>query len=131
MKRQKPHPKGQSLVETAIIIPVVLLLVFGIIDFGLLFNNYILITNASREGARLAALGGSDAEVVEAVRDMTSTLDMSGLSVVITPNYSMRSRGSQVRVTVTYKARLVTPIISRFFTGGTARLQAESAMRVE
>lgn len=131
MRRQKALPKGQSLVEAAIVIPVILLLVFGIIDFGLLFNNYILITNASREGARLAALGSTDAEVVAAVRDMTATLDSSGLSVTVTPHYSLRVRGSQVRIIVTYNARLVTPIINRFFAGGKAKLQAESTMRVE
>ncbi|MCX7773869.1 MAG: pilus assembly protein, partial [Clostridia bacterium] len=40
---QKRRCKGQSLVETAIILPIILLLIMGIIDFGLLFNNYILI----------------------------------------------------------------------------------------
>ncbi|HPD01593.1 MAG TPA: TadE/TadG family type IV pilus assembly protein, partial [Acetivibrio sp.] len=43
------------MVETALILPIVVLLLTGIIDFGILFNNYLVITNASREAARNAA----------------------------------------------------------------------------
>lgn len=131
IKCKNPRNKGQSLVETAIILPVVLLLVLGIIDFGIIFNNYILITNASREGARLAALGGSDSEIVQAVQGMAATLDLAKMSVEISPSPSMRKRGSHVKVKVTYNARLITPLIDRLFADGTAKLQAESVMRVE
>lgn len=131
VKCQKPRSKGQSIVETAIILPLVLLLVLGIIDFGLIFNNYILITNASREGARLASLGVTDSEIVEAVHNMTGTMDFSEMSIVISPSSSMRNHGSQVKVKITYNARLITPIISSLFDDGTAKLQAESVMRVE
>jgi len=50
-----PDERGQSLVEMALVLPLLLLLVLGIIDFGRAFNNYIIITNAAREGARYAA----------------------------------------------------------------------------
>ncbi len=48
--------KGQSLVELAIILPLLLLILLGIIDFGRVFYSYVTITNASREGARYGAL---------------------------------------------------------------------------
>ncbi|MGI6621922.1 MAG: pilus assembly protein [Clostridiaceae bacterium] len=131
IKCKKPRSKGQSLVETAIILPVILLLVLGIIDFGLIFNNYILITNASREGARLAALGGSDSEIIQTVQDMSGTLDLTKMSIDISPSSSMRKRGSQVKVKITYNAKLITPLIDKFFTDGIAKLQAESIMRIE
>ena len=78
-QNQKCRSRGQSLVETAIVLPIVLLLVMGIIDFGLLFNNYIVISNASREGARKAALGGTDIEVVQTVQNMTTSLKLSNM----------------------------------------------------
>ncbi len=131
MKCQKTGSKGQSLVETAIIIPIILLLVFGVIDFGLIFNNYILITNASREGARKASIGGTDSEVIQVVKNMTSTLELSDMTINVTPSYSTRNYGVQVKVEIKYKARLITPIINRFFPGGVANLRAESIMRVE
>jgi hypothetical protein len=48
------NQKGAALIEFAIILPLLLLLVFGSIEFGLLFYNKQVITNASREGARAA-----------------------------------------------------------------------------
>src|SRR3972149_4234930 len=49
--------RGQSLVEFALVIPILLILVFGIIDFGMGLRSYISLTNATREGARFAAVG--------------------------------------------------------------------------
>ena len=48
--------RGASAVEFAIVLPLLLLFVFGIIEFGLLLYNKAVITNASREGARAATL---------------------------------------------------------------------------
>ena len=47
---------GQSLVEFALMLPVLLLILTGIIKFGLMFNNYITLTDAARSGARALAL---------------------------------------------------------------------------
>jgi Flp pilus assembly protein TadG len=48
--------QGASAVEFAIVLPLLLLFVFGIIEFGILLYDKAVITNASREGARAAAL---------------------------------------------------------------------------
>ena len=48
---------GQALVEFALVLPVLLVLVTAILQFGLLFNNYITLTDAVRSGARSLALG--------------------------------------------------------------------------
>ena len=50
--------RGAELIEFAIVTPLLLLLVFGIANFGLLFQRYEVLTNAAREGARVAALPG-------------------------------------------------------------------------
>ena len=52
MKGELKNQRGASMVEFAIVLPLLLLLVFGIIEFGLLLYNKAMITNASREGAR-------------------------------------------------------------------------------
>ncbi|MEQ8198647.1 MAG: TadE family protein, partial [Clostridiaceae bacterium] len=39
------------MVETALVLPIIILIVFGIIEFGRILNTYIVLTNASREGA--------------------------------------------------------------------------------
>ena len=56
---------GAELVEFAVVLPVMLLVLLGIIEFGLLFQRYQVITNAAREGARLAVLPGYSTDDVE------------------------------------------------------------------
>jgi Flp pilus assembly protein TadG len=131
MLRILQSKKGQSLVEAAIILPILILLVMGIIDFGLLFNNYIQISNASREGARKAALGGTDAEIVQTIQNMTTTLDLSKLNIVITPGESYRNHGVEVKVSASYENELITPMIGAFFPDGRAELNVSTVMRVE
>ena len=54
--------RGASAVEFAIVLPLLLLFIFGIIEFGILFYNKAVITNASREGARTAILYDMEGE---------------------------------------------------------------------
>ena len=56
----KKNCYGQSLVEFALVLPILLALVMGIIQFGIILNGYVTITHAVREGARLAAVGRID-----------------------------------------------------------------------
>jgi len=51
-------PRGAELIEFALVFPVLLLVVLGIVDFGFLFQRMEVVTNAAREGARLAVLPG-------------------------------------------------------------------------
>jgi Flp pilus assembly protein TadG len=50
--------RGTELVELALVTPVLLLMIAGLIDVGFLFNRYAVVTNAAREGARVAAVPG-------------------------------------------------------------------------
>jgi len=126
MKRR--NEKGQSLVEFALVVPLVILILMAIIEFGFMFNAYITISNASREGARLGALGSSDTAVVTRVVDTSVALDPTKLSVAITP--ANRSRGDMIRVQVNYDYVLITPIVSSILSPF-IDLEAETVMRVE
>jgi len=53
--------RGAELIEFALVFPILLLLVLGMVDFGFLFQRYEVLTNAAREGARLYVLPGYDA----------------------------------------------------------------------
>jgi Flp pilus assembly protein TadG len=87
--------KGQAIVETALILPIIILILMGIIDFGLMFNRYLVINNAAREGARNAAVGVSDYEVKNLVSSMTSTLDSSKVYTIIYPAEALRKKGEE------------------------------------
>jgi len=85
-------------VETALILPIIILILMGIIDFGFLFNSYLIIINASREGARYAAVGSTDTEITSIVTNISSTLDPVNLTTTITPEESLRKKGDEVSV---------------------------------
>ncbi len=52
--RRRRHPRGQSLVEFALVVPIMLLLLSGILDFGFMLYSRMTVINAAREGARSA-----------------------------------------------------------------------------
>lgn len=122
--------KGQSLVETALIMPVIILILTGIIDFGMMFNNYIVVSNASREGARSAAVGATDAQIKTVVNTVTSTLDKNKITISISPAGTLRKKGDEVVVTVKYDYSLITPVVSGIL-GGPVKMKGTAAMRVE
>lgn len=122
---------GQSLVETALILPVLLLLLTGIIDFGLLFNSYLVVCNASREGARHAATGDTNAQIRAVVSSAAASLDTDRLDITISPDDGEgRDTGDSVTVTVAYEYSMVTPIIGAFFPE-TFEIESSTTMRCE
>ncbi|PYI38755.1 pilus assembly protein TadE [Arthrobacter psychrolactophilus] len=102
MKTQE-NERGASAVEAAFILPVLLLLVMGIMEFGFLFNQQISASNAAREGARYAAVhypddDFSDDEVRVAARNAAPTLaDTTPIDI----SYSGGTCGPGTNVTVT------------------------------
>ena len=83
------NQKGQAMVEFVIVAPILLLLVFGIIQFGILFNNYLTLTDAVRAGARQAAVSrGLPDQVGPATNRViaaSANLNVSNLAVTVTP----------------------------------------------
>lgn len=81
--RAKEH--GQALVEFALAVPFLLILVFGIIDFGSALHAKIAITKAAREGARLAARGNifTPEQVLQVVRDQSRSVDLATQATVL------------------------------------------------
>lgn len=127
MKKNKKN-SGQTLVEMAILLPVLVALIFGMTDFGRVLNSYLVATEASREGARVAALSGNDAAVELAVSNAAPNLDPTRLTVTTLP--AARSRGDAVTVTVTYNIDIITPLVNTMLTNPLP-VTAQTIMRVE
>lgn len=121
--------RGQSLVEFALVLPLLLLLLLGTIEFGRILGTYLMMVNLSREGARAAAVGESDTVIEERIYSATPLLDPARLSVHIYP-LPPRERGSSVTVEINYTLPLIVPlpggIVSNPFP-----LHSETTMRVE
>ena len=63
-KKKIQHEKGATAIEFALILPVFIIIIFAVFQFGIVFNNWIALTYAAREGARLAAVDEYDEAVV-------------------------------------------------------------------
>jgi Flp pilus assembly protein TadG len=98
------NEQGQAMTEFALVLPVLALILFAVIQFGIVFNNYVTLTDATRAGARKAAVSrddpNRDVDVMAAVRSSASDLDGSKLSV--SPPSSTWDSGSDVTVTASY-----------------------------
>jgi Flp pilus assembly protein TadG len=110
MKRQAatdPRDRGATAVEFALLLPVLLLLLFGIIDFGRALNAQVTLTQAAREGARLAALGQSN--VVS--RTQAAATGLSPVTVTVTTSCPVNAgSGVDAVVKTTYSFAFVTPV---------------------
>ena len=127
MRRWLRSERGQTMVETAMVLPILLILIFGMIDFGRAFNAWITVTNAAREGARVAATR-QDATAINARIDAAmGSLDYP--SPVLT-NVGGTS-GSAVSVTVETTVDIMTPLIGDIIGGGSVTLSETTTMRLE
>ncbi|MGE5418106.1 MAG: TadE/TadG family type IV pilus assembly protein [Acidobacteriota bacterium] len=106
--------RGQSLVELAIVLPILLVLIFGIVEFGRVLSAYLIIENLARDGARYGAVGHNDAEIQALIASKNPGLASAVLVATPSPVFSSRSRGDTLTVTVQYQVNLVSPFIDAF-----------------
>jgi Flp pilus assembly protein TadG len=101
--------RGAAAVEFALLLPVLLLIVFGIIDFGRALNAQITLTQAAREGARLAAEGQPWATVV-VPRTQAAATTLSGVTVTGNTCSVGAGPGTNGVVHASYQFTFITPI---------------------
>ena len=137
--------KGTSLVEAALITPLLLLLTFAIVDFASLFYVYLALENgvsqASRYGVtgNLAAGQSRQESIRTAMRQATPTLTIGDGSFSFShlrPGQGTWDAGvggpnDIDKVTVHYSWTLLTPLVRPFFANGQINLVVESAMKNE
>jgi Flp pilus assembly protein TadG len=97
--------RGQAMVEFTLILPMLLLLILGIYQFGQAYADYIQVTNAARNGGRKALVSRTDAsgvaDVIATAKNATWWLDKNQMSVSVSPGQPWTT-GQNVTVTVTY-----------------------------
>lgn len=95
--------QGQTMTEFALVLPLLAVLLFGVIQFGIVFHQYVTLTDAVRAGARQGAVGRHletpAAAVEDRVRSSASDLDPLKLEVDVTSTFE---QGTDVEVTATY-----------------------------
>lgn len=135
MKKLFKREEGQALVEMALVLPILLAVVCGIIDFGWLFYNQLSLQNGCREGARKACIvayeGTRDQDVHDKiVENIPGNLEDS-LDVNITLDETDKKNGPYITVEVSADVRVLTPVAGVFFSGQVMHLNSEVTMKVE
>jgi hypothetical protein len=103
---------GQALVELALVLSILILVAGLVIELGRVLNVYLILCNASREGARLGIVGAPDDAIKGAVSNASTSLDRDKLNVYIEPGKDDRKSGESLRVRVTYDVSIVFPMAS-------------------
>jgi Flp pilus assembly protein TadG len=130
---KKFHPRterGQTLVEFALVLPILSLLLLGVIQFGVAYNHYITLTDAVRAGARKGAVGrhlqDPTTAVEQAVRNGGTDLDPEKLEISVKSSWE---QGSDVSVTATYPYNI--KLLGFGVTVTSGRLSSSTKERVE
>jgi Flp pilus assembly protein TadG len=77
--KRSQRRQGATMVEMALLMPLFLLLLFGILEFGWLIKDCLGLNQAAREGARVAAVGAMTADIAARVQSQAPTLDTTQL----------------------------------------------------
>jgi Flp pilus assembly protein TadG len=144
MTRLLRSQRGTALIETALILPILLLICVGIFEFGRAYQTWEVLTNAAREGARVVILPSAGPSEAEArVRDYLKAGGLAygaSVGVSVTPaSVSMGDAGSasgwKVTVTYPFSFMVLQPVaqlvVSGTMTGSPISIVATATMREE
>lgn len=133
-RRSRIDDRGAVAVEFALVLPLLLFIVFGLIDFGRAYNAQVTLTQAAREGSRLAALNQPNIQA----RTQAAATGLSPVSVTVTACAPGASPSANGTVTASYTFDFVTPVgaIAGLFgsgsgLGGPLNLSAQGVMPCE
>jgi Flp pilus assembly protein TadG len=134
-----PGERGQDLIEFALIMPLLILLTLGVIEFGVIISNYNTLANAVREGARYGTTHPNEANsgacdsglpgVVQAACQRAANLVPGNVIVVSTKS---TSGSPSLTVRLTYHTRLLTTALTEaIWDASDVTLQASATMQIE
>jgi Flp pilus assembly protein TadG len=130
MKCHRNPESGVALIESAFVLPLLLVLTMGMLDFGRAFHTKSVLDQAAREGARIAVVTSPDADLVtEKVNEVLASSGVTASSVTITGPVN-----NMVTVTVTTTFTFITPGVFALVNGdygNTIPMSGQTVMRFE
>ncbi|RHW42546.1 pilus assembly protein [Neobacillus notoginsengisoli] len=120
--------KGQSMVETALILPILVIMLFGIVDFGRLLHAYLALDHAGREAARAISIQEDPPTVLATTKN---SLKNKNIDAIVKIKETKIESGKPVTVIITHNFKFITPLVS--FINGLKDYSIENStvMRVE
>lgn len=113
--------RGAAMIEMALILPLLLLILMGTIEFGRAYNARITLTHATREGARELAISGDPGQAETATRNAATSLDQDLLTV--SPSECVEGGDASVSSTYPFEYSIA------FFRAGTITMESTAVMR--
>jgi Flp pilus assembly protein TadG len=134
MKRLKKNERGAALLETAIIVPIILLISVGIFEFGRAYQTWQVLTNAAREGARLAVIQGTKDDDVRA--RVNAYLKGGGLTelpadkIAVSRSVALTGSDTASRIQINYpfSFMVLNPVVKLVTPGSTTGKDAITMM---
>ena len=120
--------RGQSLVEFALVLPILALFLLGTIDVGRILWAHNTIAAAARDAARYASVGDANSDLQQVITSETSALQ-GGVSWSVNPA-DTRTSGDTVQVSISYPVSLLDPLMAAFL-GSHFTVASTVTMRVE
>lgn len=118
-----------AAVEMAVVTPLLLTMLFGIIEFGWLFTVRSSMVNAAREGARLGALPGtSESEIVTRVQSLLEPMNIDDNATV---NVTMPTSDDPIVTVVVTVPRAQVSLVGNFFGFTSGNVEGQASMRAE
>ena len=106
------NDRGQALVELALVLTILLTLLLGTMEMGRIGHAYLTVLHASREGARLGALGQEDKDITARVKAAAASIPSEELTIEISPAKWQRFTGERIEVSVSHSVHLLVPFLS-------------------
>ncbi len=111
--------KGAVMVEFVLVFFIIALILFTIVDFGLMLNKRFILVSAAREGSRIAAVdGGATAAVYDRINVQLELGGIDHRMVRIDINPKKAGYGSAITIDLSYDHYFITPMIQKFTGGG-------------
>ncbi|MDD2211513.1 MAG: TadE/TadG family type IV pilus assembly protein [Desulfitobacteriaceae bacterium] len=133
--RRIKDEKGQAVVELAITLPILLLILGGIVDFGWLITNQNAIDRSARDGARYAIVNAAETDPMESIKTYTKALAPAGIQEKLTVDVTFTTpdtpRSGDVIVEVSGNIAVLTPLAGIFTEGQEVNLSSSCRMKVE
>lgn len=131
----KKNEKGQAVVELAITIPILLLVLCAIIDFGWIFSNKMFITYSSREGARYATVNATATNAVtlitNKIKNTAPSYLTNKLTVTVTFSNPYDIRSGDVTIKVSCNVKALTPLTGIFVENQDIPIESICVMKIE
>lgn len=126
---------GQALVEFAIVLPLLLLIICGIIDFGWLFYNQLSLENCAREGARYGAVNAGNSECAtlteQKINDIAVNSIKDSLSISVVFSSPQTPCDGDITVSLSTKIKVLTPVLGIFCNDQEKDLSYSVTMKAE